>query len=42
MTKTNARKSWPSLGKASRVTRGAYGHMIEVAGLWDRMGLSRD
>ena len=29
------------LGKASKATKGAGGHMFEAGGLWDKSGISR-
>ncbi|MEQ7874241.1 hypothetical protein ABDK56_09600 [Sphingomonas sp. ASV193] len=42
MKKTIPQPVGPALGRASRITRGANGHMLEASGLWGMTGLNRD
>lgn len=41
MDRKHGSKRVTALGAASRETKGNGGHMIEVAGLWQRTGLDR-
>jgi hypothetical protein len=41
MTNLNRETPLLELGKASRATRGAGGHMLEAGGLWTKTGITR-
>lgn len=41
MTNRNGGNQLLELGKASRATRGAGGHMLEAGGLWTKTGITR-
>lgn len=41
MTNRNRESPLLELGEASRVTRGAGGHMLEAGGLWTKTGITR-
>lgn len=41
MKTTDRGPSTTELGKASKATRGAGGHMLEAGGLWTKAGIDR-